>query len=282
MATCVAYQGEAGAFGDEATHALVPGAATIGCATFDAAIDALHDGRADAALLPVENSISGPVPRAYELLWNDPRLTITAERVHRVVQHAIGLPGAGLSLLREIRSHPVALEQCRRFLGAHPAIAVTVASDTAGAVREIVEQGDAYVGAIASALAAERYGAKILAAAIQDVPDNFTRFFLVERNAAPIDGASRACVALSLANRPGALYEALGSLAARDLDLRTIVSRPSLDEPFTYRFYCEIAAVSRADLDATLAHRRSDADPRALLSRKRFEETGGREFRRKS
>ena len=249
----VAYQGEPGAFSDDAARTLVPGARTAGFGTFDEAAAAVQDGRAAFAVLPVENSISGSVPRVYDLLWADPRLSITDELVYRVVQNLIGLAPAEIDGLREVRSHPVALEQCRRFLGARPHVRATIVADTAGAVREIVALGDPRVGAIASTLAAERYGARVLAPAIQDVDANFTRFFLLARDAAEIAAPTRACVALALAHRPGSLRDALAAFADANLDLRTLVSRPSLEEPFTYRFYCEIAPVTRAELAAALA-----------------------------
>ena len=247
-APTAAYQGEPGAFSDDAARVLVAGAQTVGFGTFDGAFAAVARGDVDVAVLPVENSISGSVPRVYDLLWDEPRLRIVDELVYRVVQNAIGTAGATVGTLMEIRSHPVALEQCRNFLRAHPAIRSTIVADTAGAVREIAALGDPRVGAIASALAAERYGAHLLAANIQDVDDNFTRFFAIRRDPPAAAAPTRACIALSLANRPGSLHAALGAFAQAGLDLRTLVSRPSLDEPFTYRFYCEIAPVTNAQL----------------------------------
>jgi len=97
--------------------------------------------------------------------------------------------------------------------------------------------------------------------AIQDVADNFTRFFLLRRDAPRADG-TRACVALSLANRPGSLRDALGAFADDGLDLRTLVSRPSLERPFSYRFYCEITPVDRARLERALA--KIDGEARVL------------------
>ena len=261
-APLIAYQGESGAFSDDAARLLVPGARTLGFGTFDDAAAAVQAGTADYALLPCENSISGSVPRVYDLLWADERLSIVDEIVYRVVQNLIGLPSATLDGLREVRSHPVALEQCRRFLGAHPNVRSTIVADTAGAVREIARLGDPAVGAIASALAAERYGVRVMAAGIQDVDDNFTRFFLLRRDGAPRNEPARACVAMTLAHRPGALRDALGAFADAGLNLRTLVSRPSLDEPFTYRFYCEVAPATRAQLDAALT--RVDGTTRVL------------------
>jgi len=253
MTVTIAFQGEPGAFSDDAARTLVPGAETCGFTTFDEAFAAVESGATDFALLPVENSISGSVPRVYDLLWGNPELAILDEIVYRVVQNLIGTRDAAIDELREVRSHPVALEQCRRFLGTHPHVRVAVVADTAGAVREIAALGDPTVCAIASSLAAERYDAKVLAASIQDVDANFTRFFLIARGDARSETPSRACVALVLANRPGALRDALSAFADRGLDLRTVVTRPSLDEPFTYRFYCEIASAARSDLDAALA-----------------------------
>ena len=249
----VAFQGEPGAFSDDAARRLVPDAETIGCGTFDEAVAAVQRGDAEYALMPVENSISGSVPRVYDLLWADERLSIVDEIVYRVVQNLIGIASAEIADLREVRSHPVALEQCREFLGAHPRVHPTIVADTAGAVREIVRLGNPAVGAIASQLAAERYGARVLAPAIQDVDQNYTRMFLLQRDGRARNLPSRACVALSLAHRPGTLRDALGAFADRGLDLRTLVSRPSLEEPFTYRFYCEIASATQAQLDDALA-----------------------------
>ncbi len=235
---------------------------TVGYGTFDDAVAAVQRGDATYALMPVENSISGSVPRVYDLLWADARLSIVDEIVYRVVQNFIGLPGADIARIREVRSHPVALEQCRTFLGAHPHVHPTIVADTAGAVREIVALGDPTVAAIASALAAAKYDAAVLAPAIQDVDDNYTRMFLLQRDGAARNTPTRACVALMLANKPGSLRDALDAFADAGLDLRTLVSRPSLEEPFTYRFYCEIARATRAQLDAALA--RIDGTTRIL------------------
>ncbi|MFY9780659.1 MAG: prephenate dehydratase domain-containing protein [Candidatus Baltobacteraceae bacterium] len=258
----VAYQGEPGAFSDDAARTLVPGAETVGHGTFDDAATAAQHGETEFALLPVENSISGAVPRVYDLLWDDPRLAIVDEIVYRVVQNLIGLPAATIEGIREVHSHPVALEQCRHFLGEHPHMRSVIVADTAGAVREIARLGDPSIAAIGSALAAERYGARILAPSIQDVDANFTRFFLLQRDGAPRNEPSRACVAFTLPHRPGSLRDALAAFADHDLNLRTLASRPSLEGPFTYRFYLEVAPVKRAGLEAAL--QRLDGQARVL------------------
>jgi len=131
--------------------------------------------------------------------------------------------------------------------------------DTAGAVREIVALGDPAVGAIASTLAAERYGADVLERGIQDVHDNFTRFFLVRRDVPAAPLPTRACVALVLPHRPGSLRDALSAFADAGLNLRTLVSRPALDAPFTYRFYVEIEQADAARLSAALGEIEGEA-----------------------
>jgi prephenate dehydratase len=258
----IAYQGEPGAFSEEAIRSLYPDAKTRGYVTFDETFGSALAGSAAAALLPVENSISGAVPRVYDLLWAEPSMKIVDEIVFRVVQNLIGLKNAKLGKIREVRSHPVALEQCRKFLAAHPKMQLAVAADTAGAVREVAALGDPSVAAIASTLAAERYDAEVLKPAIQDVAENFTRFFLVRRDGQPPRVPTRACVAVVLSHRPGSLRDALSAFADLGLNLRTLASRPSLDAPFTYRFYLEVENVDASQLDSAL--RRIDGEARVL------------------
>ena len=259
----VGFQGEPGAFSEEAAGELVAGARTHGYRTFDALIAAVDAGAVDAALLPIENSISGQIAANYDLLWKHPGLSIVDETVHRVVQALIGVRGAAIDAIVEVRSHPVALEQCNDLFAAHPSWRRTVVDDTAGAVREIIAEGDRRVAAIGSRSAARRYDAAILAEGVQDNPENFTRFFLVRRGSSGRRRLGRACVALVLADRPGSLRDALSSFADADLNLRSLVSRPAPDEgPFKYRFYCEI---DRADPDALAAALRGiDGESRVL------------------
>lgn len=250
----IGFQGEPGAFSEEAAVNLVPGASTRGHRTFAMLIDAVASGEIDAALLPIENSISGQIAGNYDLLWNHPELAIVDETVHRVVQSLIALPGTRIEEIAEVRSHPVALEQCGRLFAAHPQWRRTVVDDTAGAVREIIAEGNNAVAAIGSRAAAARYGAAILTESVQDNPDNFTRFFLVRRGAGT-RRQGRACVAIALADRPGSLRDALSAFADEKLNLRSLVSRPAPDEgPFKYRFYCEIENAEPDALKRALSH----------------------------
>jgi prephenate dehydratase len=247
----IGFQGEAGAFSDAAARRLRPGASTRGYLSFDELVAAVDGGEIDAALLPVENSIAGPIARSYDLLWEYRGLYAVAETAFPVEMNLIGTKGADEGGIREIRSHPVALEQIHRFAGAHPAWKRVAVADTAGAVAEIVALGDPAIAAVGPALAAELYGGKVLRAAIQDDPRNFTRFYLLTRAAA--SSGTLGCVAIEVENRPGTLRDALSAFADRGLDLRSLVARPNHVDPFHYRFFFEIGEVDRSRLDAALA-----------------------------
>jgi prephenate dehydratase len=178
--------------------------------------------------------------------------------VFPVVQNLIGTPDARLADIAEVRSHPVALEQVRRLFDEHPHWRRTAVDDTAAAVAQVVATGDKSIAAIASAFAAQRYGGQILRAAVQDDDDNFTRFYLLGRDGAARSTLGRACVALELSNEPGSLRNALSAFADRDINLRSLVSRPSRTRPFSYHFYCEIDRVDEDRLRAALAAIRGD------------------------
>ena len=247
----IGFQGEHGAFSDAAARRLRPGAPTRGYASFDLLVAAAAIGDVDAALLPVENTIFGSIARAYDLLWEHPGLFAVAETAYPVEMNLIGTLDADETHVREIRSHPVALEQIHRFANAHPDWKRVAVADTAGAVAEIVALADPTVAAVGPALAADLYGAKILRTAIQDDPRNFTRFYLLERH--PSKHGALGCVAIEVANRPGSLRDALSAFADRAIDLRNLVARPNHVDPFHYRFFFEVGAVDRERLDAALA-----------------------------
>jgi prephenate dehydratase len=249
----VGFQGEPGAFSDEAAHVLVAQARTHGYRTFDELVAAVDRSEIDYALLPVENSIYGAIARSYDLLWEFAALQIVDEIVFPVVQNLIGTLDATLEDVVEVRSHPVALEQVRRLFDEHPQWHRIVVDDTAAAVAQVVSAGDKSVAAIASAFAARRYNAQILRAAVQDDDDNYTRFYLLQRGGTARRALGRACVALELANEPGSLRNGLSAFADREINLRSLVSRPSRTRAFSYRFYCEIDGVDEDRLRAALA-----------------------------
>jgi prephenate dehydratase len=246
------YQGEPGAFSEQAAKELLPEAETHGFLNFDALIHAVDSAEITYALLPIENSIYGAIARSYDLLWSHKRLHIIDETSLQVVQNLIGIASTDLDGVVEVRSHPVALEQCRDFLARYPHWNRKVVDDTAGAVREIVEGNDPRIVAIASSLAAKVYNARLIAPAIQDDADNYTRFFLISREPTSRRSLDRACVALAFPSHVGSLRDALTVLANAGLNLRSLTSRPSGIGPFQYRFYCEIENGDRATIESAL------------------------------
>ncbi|TAM58650.1 ACT domain-containing protein [bacterium] len=240
----VAYQGEPGAFSEEAVQRLLPGAEGCGYPTFDEAVAAAVDGVTDAVLLPVENTIYGAVVRSYDLVGNSP-LRLCGETVVLVRQCLIAAPGTSIESVRTVASHPVALEQCRRAIAAH-GWKTRQALDTAGAVRALLDGSLDADAAIAGPLAAERYGATLLLADIQDDPSNSTRFLLGAREplARELAGTEhdRSTLRLELANRAGSLHAALGLFAGQGINVRMLLSRPIPEQPWRYAFYLEVDA----------------------------------------
>lgn len=248
----VAYQGERGAFSETAARRLVGEAATMPFASFEEMFDAVRGGAADCCVAPIENSLAGSIHRNYDLLL-DADLTIFGETNLRIVHHLLAAPATPLATVRRVYSHPVALAQCGRFLRAHPELEPVPVHDTAGAVRMVMERGNRDEAAIASDRAGEIYGAATLAAGIEDHAQNFTRFFLVAPSHAalqPLDGPARrwkTSLLLRVANKPGALFRALGAFALREIDLSKIESRPIEGRPWEYAFYVDVVGNAAAE-----------------------------------
>lgn len=181
----VGYQGEPGAFSEEAATRYFGSSATcLGYATFAQLIRAVALREVEYALLPIENSIVGALHEPRALLAAYPQLETHAEIWHPIEQCLIGVPGATLAGVHGVVSHPVALAQCARTLARFQQ---TPADDTAGAVRAVVKAADPQYAAIGPARAARLYGGVILAAGVSDAADNKTRFAVVRRrfSAAP-------------------------------------------------------------------------------------------------
>src|SRR5579859_779289 len=175
----VAFQGEPGAFSEAAAIQLLgESITTVPRATFEGMFRSIEEGTADAILAPVENSLAGSVVRVFDLLLES-RLAIVAETILPIELQRIALHGSSVDDIRSVASHPMALAQCERFFAAHPKWKRVPAEDTAGSVREVISAGDKSRAAIAGRRAAEHYHAVILAEAIQDNVENFTRFVLL-------------------------------------------------------------------------------------------------------
>ncbi len=237
----VAFQGERGAFSEEAIAKLLgDGVEAVPCPTFESLFCAVAEGRAGRILAPLENSLSGSVHRCYDLLL-ETSLLIEAEVVLPVAHCLIGCAGATLTDIRVVESHPVALAQCRRFLAAHPQLEYRAANDTAASARRVVERGDHSIAAIAASRAAKLYGGTVLQRNIQDHAENFTRFVLLAPAPRSAPDADKISLVFQLKHQPGALYKAIGAFAERGLDLLKIESRPIAGAPWQYLFYLDVS-----------------------------------------
>ena len=237
----IAYQGEPGANSDMACHAAFPYMTTLPCPTFDAAMNAVQAGKAELAIIPVENSVAGRVADLHSLLPHT-RLKIVAEHFQRVEHCLVVLPGVSLKGIKTVKSHVQALSQCRNFLKKH-SLTPVVHADTAGAAREIADVGDKQVGAIASSLAARIYGLKVLAKNIEDADHNTTRMLVFSRDPARPDWRTVRCMTAFLfrvKSVPAALYKALGGFATNGVNIVKLESYLSGAHFEQAQFYAEV------------------------------------------
>ena len=240
----IAFQGERGAFSEEAALKLLgTEIELVPRGSFDATFSAIQDGSADYVLAPMENSLAGSVHRSFDLLVES-GLQIIGEVVIPITHNLISVPSANLEGLVSVESHPVALAQCEQFFIANPRLKRIVTEDTAGSVREIMRAGDARRAAIASARAAELYGATILQSHLEDDLENYTRFFLLAASSEIPADADKISLVFQLPHSPGALQQALAPFARRSLNLMKIESRPMRGKPWEYRFYLDLQAAA--------------------------------------
>jgi prephenate dehydratase len=240
----VAFQGERGAFSEEAAVKLL-GEQIVPVAqpTFDATFAAVGRGLADFVLSPIENSLAGSVHRAFDLLV-ECGLSIVGEVVIPISLNLIALPGARMEQIATVESHPVALAQCEKFFRANPRLKRIAAEDTAGSVREIIGAGDPARAAIAGRRAAEIYGGNILREHLEDDTENYTRFLLLSASSNGLAPADKLSLVFQLPHTPGSLHRALGIFAHRKINLMKIESRPIHGRPWEYRFYVDLQAPS--------------------------------------
>ncbi|MEO7039931.1 MAG: prephenate dehydratase [Gemmatimonadaceae bacterium] len=237
----IAFQGELGAFSEEAIRNIDERAEAVPCRDFIDVAQAVESGDVDAGMLPIENTLAGSVVGSYDVLQACGSLHVVAETVVEIHHCVLTVRGAFLEALTTVESHPVALAQCTRWLRAHASIAVRAAYDTAGAARDVAARGDVRAAAIAGRRAAARYDLEILAADIEDRSDNQTRFLMVSRAPRALDAGAHARTALLVTtpNVPGALLRVLEPLARNQINMSKLESRPA-DEPWHYRFFLEL------------------------------------------
>ena len=252
MAVNVAYPGRDGAHSAAACDRLFPdGAELVPLPSFTAVVEAASDGAVTFGVLPIESSLTGPVNETHDLLYESP-LSITAETVLPIRHCLVGPRTIPLEEIRVVRSHPAALDQCRRLLAAMPWATAIAAATTADAAHQVADHADPHEVAIASERAAATYGLDVIAGDVGDHPEAFTRFVSV----APftrLDRESeiwRTAFSFITDHKPGALHRAIEPFGRHDLDLVQLVSRPIPRAPWRYRFDAVLAG---HPLDAIVA-----------------------------
>jgi prephenate dehydratase len=260
----VAFQGERGAFSEQAARGLLGESIhVVPRPTFESLFRAIGERAADYARVPIENSLAGSVQRTHDLLLAS-RLVIVGETVLPIAHCLIGCAGAAFSKIRTVESHPVALAQCERFFARHPKLRRIASDDTAGSVRAVVASGSDSRAAIASSYAAEFYGGRILRRHVEDHKENYTRFLLLSASRRAFAAeADKLSLVFRLANRPGALSAAVAAFAKRKINLVKIESRPVRGRPWEYSFYLDLS-VSPEDAGLAPAMRELKACSRGL------------------
>lgn len=248
----VGYQGEPGAYSEEAALSLYPDAETVGHQTFAQVFEALLGHAVEAAVLPVENTLGGIVQEVNDLFWERTGLRLVREHVHPI-RHCL-LGRAGQPIWRAI-SHPQALMQTRHYLEAH-GIQPVPFHDTAGAARHLAEHPEPGLAAIASLAAARRYGLDVLARDIQDDDSNQTRFVVAEPGEPDRPGGSlpgsKTSLCFVAAHQPGSLVAALQCFSALGVNLTRLEARPIPHRPFEYRFFLDFQVDDPAACEAAL------------------------------
>jgi len=255
----IAIQGERGSNSHMAAlEMLGQDVQIVPCTVSADVIDAVEAGRVDGAVLPIENSLHGSVAEHYDLLLEH-AIRIDRESLLRIRHNLIAAPGVRLEDVRDVISHPVALSQCRRYLGAMKDARAMPFYDTAGSVKHVMAENLHDTAGVAPVLAAEEYGAHVLVAGIEDHVENFTRFHLLRRrDSARIgdEAANKISLAFAVEHRPGTLVAALQLLAASGVDLTKIESRPVPGSPWEYIFYVDFRfdSVDRAERALAALH----------------------------
>lgn len=213
----------------------------VECATFEGLYKAMEDGVADAAVMAVENTISGGLLPNFDLLRKYP-VRIKGEVYLQIHQNLMALPGQKIEDIREVHTHYMAINQTRRFFESQcPWIRMVESEDTAKSAAEVAEKHLAGVGAVASSLSAERYGLEILRENIETYRQNFTRFLILDDSiTVPKDGVNKASVCFTLPHTPGSLAHILTILSFYDMNLTRIQSLPIPGKEWQYFFYADL------------------------------------------
>lgn len=235
----VVFQGVEGAYSYAAMRAYFPESIkSFHAETFRDAMEEVFSGKADYAVLPIENSTQGIVTDIYDLLA-EYELHIVGEQVIRVDHVLLGLPGTEIRDIKRVYSHPQALSQCSRFLERHPQWKTVKTENTAASAKKVQEEQNPAQAAIASRTAGELFGLKILAENICHNDQNVTRFIIVSAKALYEKNAEKISVCFELPHSTGTLYNMLSHIIYNGLNMSRIESRPIPGKTWEYRFFVD-------------------------------------------
>ncbi len=239
----IAFQGEPGANSDTACREMFPDMEPLPCATFEDAFVAVENGKADLAMIPIENTIAGRVADIHHLL-PESRLHIVGEHFLPIHFDLMVMPGVARDEIRTVHSHIHALGQCRKYIRKHRWKPM-VAGDTAGAARFVAEEGERSAAALAPRLAASLYGLDILEENVEDADNNVTRFVVLSKEKAwaprrDPDRLMMTTFVFRVHNIPAALYKAMGGFATNSVNMTKLESYQLGGTFFATQFYADV------------------------------------------
>ncbi len=246
----IAIQGETGCFHEVAARQYFnyDEIEIVSCSTFDMTLGTLMTGEADFAVMAIENARSGSILSNYTLI-RESGMKILGEHNLRVIQNLMALPGQQITDIREIRSHPIAIAQCMKFLNQFPGITLIESDDTAGSARVISENRINNVATIAPSIAAEIYGLDILASGIETYHQNYTRFLVVGNEDKGNTRGNKISICFSTGHKPGSLASVLVKIAEVGINLSKIQSVPRLNGEWEYMFYLDLELTRNTNAD---------------------------------
>jgi len=245
----VAIQGEKGSFHEVAARQYFynDNIEILPCTTFDSTLGSVNEGKADLAMMAIENARSGSILYNYNLI-RESGLKILGEHNLRIRQNLMALPGQTINDIRQIRSHPIALSQCMTFLNQYPGITLVEADDTAASARIISEHKLKKIAAIACSAAADIYGLEILASGIETYKKNYTRFLVIGSEEKINRNGNKISICFATGHKPGSLAAVLVKLAGMNINLSKIQSVPRLNGEWEYMFYLDLELPAGSDI----------------------------------
>ena len=254
----IAIQGVKGCFHEQAARMFyqnhgITDPEVVECLTFDDLYKSMDAGRADAAVMAIENTVSGGLLPNFELLRKYDR-KIKGEVFLRIQQNLMALPGQSVEDIKEVRTHYMAINQTREFFKDYPWIRLVESEDTAKSAAEVAQNGLMGVGAVASVLAAELYGLEILSESIETYKQNFTRFLIFDDSfEVDLSKVNKASMCFTLPHAPGSLAHVLTIMSFYGMNLTRIQSLPIPGQEWQYFFYVDIKYDDRVRFEQAIA-----------------------------